>query len=494
MSSATHTPAGGPAPLTACDVFSSDRALVEGVDRYADAGRAAEVRAEPAGPGRAAGSAGGRPEPDGELGRTAALLVWAQVDPGHGLSLSAAHAVAAALRADPGLAAAVPLPSVPPAHGLGDGTGDGARPAAGVVTPRGPDGIRAEPGPDGTEEAEGREAEGRGHVLAGRGRLRPAAAADVLLVRARTADGPAWFLAPRTLPDGTRNGPSTRRPADGSGAWPGPAAEVEFDGTARARRIGGEDRGPAAAVTETLRLDRVTCSAAVLRQAVTRAVHHAAHHGAPGEEGPTRNVLADLAVESEAATALALRLAAARDGGTDRDRALLRAVVPAAAYWVAGRCAPVAAEALDLLGDDGCAGGPGTPPLPREAPPDPAGESGGALALEALRVVREDPEALTAVLSEIGRARGADHRLDGAIRDLLGELADLEGIEARARRPVERMVLVLQGALLVRHAPPEVADAFCASRLGGERGTAFGTLPAALDLAAIVERARPAVG
>ncbi len=110
-----------------------------------------------------------------------------------------------------------------------------------------------------------------------------------------------------------------------------------------------------------------------------------------------------------------------------------------------------------------------------------------------LRALRREPQALNAFLIEVGRVRGADHRLDGAMKNLLAEFADLDGIEGRARRLVERMALVLQGALLVQYAPPEVADAFCASRLGGDWGTAFGTLPPSLDLTSIAERARPTV-
>jgi putative acyl-CoA dehydrogenase len=112
-------------------------------------------------------------------------------------------------------------------------------------------------------------------------------------------------------------------------------------------------------------------------------------------------------------------------------------------------------------------------------------------ALDLLRALQREPQALNAFLQEVGRARGADHRLDGAIKNLLGELADLDGIEGRGRRLAERVALVLQGSLLVQYAPPEVADAFCASRLGGDWGSAFGTLPHSLDLATVVERARP---
>ncbi len=134
------------------------------------------------------------------------------------------------------------------------------------------------------------------------------------------------------------------------------------------------------------------------------------------------------------------------------------------------------------------------PRLLRESPLNSLWEgSGNVQALDVLRAMGREPAALNAFLSEVGLARGADHRLDGAIKQLLTELADLDGIEGRARRLVERMALVLQGSLLLRFAPPEVADAFCASRLGGDWGHAFGTLPHTLDLGAVVERATPGV-
>jgi putative acyl-CoA dehydrogenase len=205
-----------------------------------------------------------------------------------------------------------------------------------------------------------------------------------------------------------------------------------------------------------------------------------------------RNVLADLALESEAATTLALRLAAAYDDGGEQELAFLRLAVPAAKYWVTKRCSPVAVEAAECLGGNGYVEESGLPRLVRESPLNSVWEGAGNIqALDVLRALQREPRALNAFLIEVGRVRGADHRLDGAMKHLLVELADLEGIEGRARRLVERMALVLQGALLVQHAPPEVADAFCASRLGGDWGAAFGTLPPTLDLTSIVERARP---
>ena len=147
-----------------------------------------------------------------------------------------------------------------------------------------------------------------------------------------------------------------------------------------------------------------------------------------------RNVLADLAVESEAATTLALRLAAAYDTDTDEERALLRLMVPAAKYWVTKRCTPVVVEALECLGGNGYVEESGMPRLLRESPLNSIWEgSGNVQALDVLRALQREPQALNAFLQEVGKARGADHRLDRAVKDLLTELGDLEGIEARAR-------------------------------------------------------------
>ena len=205
-----------------------------------------------------------------------------------------------------------------------------------------------------------------------------------------------------------------------------------------------------------------------------------------------RNVLAYLALESEAATTTVLRLAAACDDDSDQERALRRLAVAVTKFWVTKRCPVVAAEALECLGGNGYVEESGMPRIFRESPLNSVWEgSGNVQALDVLRVLQREPQAVDAFLTEIGRSRGADHRLDGAVKDLLTDLSDLDGIESRARRIVERMALILQGSLLVRFAPSGVADAFCASRLGGDWGTTFGTLPHTLDLAAVVERARP---
>jgi putative acyl-CoA dehydrogenase len=211
-----------------------------------------------------------------------------------------------------------------------------------------------------------------------------------------------------------------------------------------------------------------------------------------------RNVLADLAVEGEAAALLAMRLAGAFDraAGDEREAAFRRLATAAAKYWVCKRAPAVAAEALECLGGNGYVEESGMPRLYREAPLNSLWEGAGNVnCLDVLRAMARRPQAVQAVLDEVAPARAADSRLERAAALLEGELgglaADPERLEAGARRLAERLALVLQGALLVRHGHPAVADAFCASRLGGDRGSAFGTLPPGLDLAAIVERATP---
>jgi putative acyl-CoA dehydrogenase len=201
-------------------------------------------------------------------------------------------------------------------------------------------------------------------------------------------------------------------------------------------------------------------------------------------------------VESEAATALAFRVARSFDRAADDqgERRLRRLATAVAKYWVCKRTPVVVAEALECLGGNGYVEDSGLPRLYREAPLNSIWEgSGNVNTLDVLRALRQSPAVLDAYLAEIGLASGADGRFDAAVKDLLQSLADLDGMEARARRLAERMALVLQGSLLLRHGDPAVADAFCASRLDQDWGHAFGTLPRGVDTAAIVARAKPAI-
>jgi putative acyl-CoA dehydrogenase len=242
----------------------------------------------------------------------------------------------------------------------------------------------------------------------------------------------------------------------------------------------------------TTRLDCVTGSASGMRAALSQAIHHARHRTAFNkllvEQPAMTNVLADLAVESEAAATLAMRLAGAADRG---ERTFQRLAVAIGKYWVCKRQPAVVGEALECLGGNGYVEDSGLPRLFRDSPLNSIWEgSGNVQVLDVLRAIKKEPDSLTAYLQEVELAAGGDHRLDKAVSELKARLTTLE--ESQARRIVERMALVLQGSLLVRHAPDEVADAFCASRLDGDWGHALGTLPPGAATNKIVERAAPA--
>ena len=542
MARSTHTVTNQPPPLVGYDLYSADQALTAAVERHLPPDLLDEVRGELTALGRASGSAqlqewavqanenpprlrthdrhGHRVDevdfhpawhrllgkgvsagltaawarPGGHVRRAAAFLVWAQVEAGNLCPLSMTHAAVPALRTDPDLAAEWEprLTSVIYDRELRPARlKAGALFGMGMTEKQGGSDVRAN-----TTAARPLAEEGT-YELTGHKWFCSAPMSDGFLVLAQAPDGLTCFLVPRVLEDGSRNVFLIQRLKDKLGNRSNASSEVEFDGT-WARRVGEEGRGVRTIIdmVAATRLDCVLGSAGLMRQAVAQAVHHCTYREAFGaklvDKPLMRNVLADLALESEAATTLAVRLAAAYDDGGEQERALLRIAVPVAKYWVTKRCTPVAVEAAECLGGNGYVEESGLPRLVRESPLNSIWEGAGNVqALDVLRVLQREPQALGAYLQEVGQARGADHRLDGAIKDLLTELADLDGIEGRARRLTERLALVLQGSLLVRFAPPEVADAFCASRLGGDGGAAFGTLPHTLDLASVVERARP---
>ena len=247
------------------------------------------------------------------------------------------------------------------------------------------------------------------------------------------------------------------------------------------------------------RLDCVSGSTGLMRQALAQALHHAAHREAFGkrlaEQPLMRYVLADLALEVEAATALMLRLARAFDEAPadPAAQAFARIATAVGKYWVCKRAPAMIYEAMECLGGAGYVEESILPRLYREAPVNAIWEgSGNVMCLDVLRAMVREPEALPAFREELRLARGGDARLDAAVASLEAELSRPEDAERRARRLVERMALVLQASLLVRHAPSTVADAFVASRLEGASLT-FGALPDGLDLAAILERSDPCV-
>jgi putative acyl-CoA dehydrogenase len=434
-----------------------------------------------------AGSAWADARPGAHVARTAGLYVWGQVEAGHTCPISMTYAVIPALRRQPDLAEAYEplLTSREYDPGLRTpATKRGLLAGMGMTEKQGGSDVRANttaatPAGDGTWRL-------RGHKW-----FTSAPMCDLFLVLAQAPAGLSCFLVPRVLPDGSRNVFRIQRLKDKLGNRSNASSEPEFDDTV-GWLVGEEGRGVRTIIdmVAMTRLDCVIGSASGMRAALAQAVHHSRHRSAFGrllaDQPAMRAVLADLALESEAATALALRLARAVDRG---EQEFKRLAIPVAKFWVCKRQPAVVGEALECLGGNGYVEESGLPRLYRDAPLNSIWEgSGNVQALDVLRALAREPGSLDALLAEVTLAAGADQRLDDAVAGLKQMVTD----EAQARRTVERMALVLQASLLVRHAPPEVADAFCATRLAGDWGHTFGTLPTGVDTAALVERAAPA--
>ncbi|HSC20388.1 MAG TPA: acyl-CoA dehydrogenase family protein, partial [Solirubrobacterales bacterium] len=342
-------------------------------------------------------------------------------------------------------------------------------------------------------EPETRSGPGEAYRITGHKWFFSAPMGDAFLVLAQAPGGLSCFFMPRWTPAGELNAIRLQRLKDKLGNRSNASSEVEFD-TALGWLIGEEGRG-IATILEMVgytRLDNVLGSAGVQRQALAQAIHHAAHRTAFQKrlvDHPLMAaVLADMALEVEAATALAFRLARAFDAQDDASEGLLRRLVtPAAKFWVCKRGPMLAAEALEVLGGNGYVEDSGMPRLYRELPVYSIWEgSGNVVCLDVLRALRREPETLAALEAELAAARG-DPRLDARIEALLAT-ARAEVPESAARRLCRELVVTLQAALLLRHAPSFVAEGFIASRLGGG-GDAFGLTVEDADLRPIVERA-----
>jgi putative acyl-CoA dehydrogenase len=329
---------------------------------------------------------------------------------------------------------------------------------------------------------------------------------DIFLVLAQTDEGVSCFLLPRILADGSRNAFHIQRLKDKLGNRSNASSEIELHG-AWAQMVGEGGRGVPTIIEMVghTRLDCVIGAAAGMRAGVVSAIHHTSHRSAFGklliEQPLMRNVLADLCLESEATTALAMRLARAYDeadadaqaGESASDAQLLKRLATAVGkYWTCKRAPNHAYESLECHGGNGYVEESGMPRLYREAPLASIWEgSGNVMSLDVLRALARSPRALEVFLAEVEQASGADRRLDQSVEKLKAALTDPETLETRARRVVESMALCLEGSLLVRTAPAAVADAFCASRLGADGGLEYGTLPAGTDFEAIIARSRP---
>jgi putative acyl-CoA dehydrogenase len=428
------------------------------------------------------------PRPGAHVARAALFVTLAQVEAGVGCPLSMTHAALPALRAEPDILAEweprlTTLVYEPGLRPVAEKAG--ALCGMAMTERQGGSDVRtnetvAEPLGDGE------------WALTGEKWFCSAPMCDAFLVLAQAPAGLSCFLVPRVLADRRRNGFRISRLKDKLGNRSNASAEIALD-SASARLVGEEGRGVRTIVemVNHTRLDCVLGSTALMRRAVAEATHHATYRSAFGrllaEQPLMQNVLADLCLESDAATAAALRLARAYDEGDAPFRRLATAVLK---YWICKVTPPAVAEALECVGGNGYVEESALPRLHRESPLNSLWEGAGNVnCLDVLRAMERTPESVDAFLDEIELAGGSDDRLDRALVDLKGELADRD--EAGARRLVERMAVALEASLLVRSGEADVADAFCASRLHGDAGRAYGTLPRGLDFGAIVERSRP---
>jgi putative acyl-CoA dehydrogenase len=420
--------------------------------------------------------------------RAVGYLGWTQVEMGHGCPVTMTYAAVPALRRTPELAARFEpgLTATAYEFGLAEPTAKrGLIAGMGMTEKQGGSDVRAN-----TTRAVAR-SDGS-YRLTGHKWFTSAPMSDLFLVLAQLDEGVSCFAVPRVLPDGSRNVFRLQRLKDKLGDRSNASSEVEFEETT-AWLVGEPGRGVPAIIemVNMTRLDCVLGSAATVRAALTQAIHHARHRRAFGallvDQPLMQNVLADLAVESEAATALAIRLAAAVDAG---ETAFLRLAGAAAKFWVCKRTPGVVAEAMEVLGGNGYVEESGLPRLYRQSPLNSIWEgSGNVIALDVLRAMGRSTDTLAAVSAEIELARGLDSRFDDAVKRLHAELGDPEQLPFRARRIAGLLALCLQGSLLLRHAPAAVADAFCGSRLSGNGGGVLGMLPVSATAGDIVERA-----
>jgi putative acyl-CoA dehydrogenase len=419
------------------------------------------------------------PRPGAHVARAALELLWSHPNAGVICPVSMTYSAVPALRVDPELAAEWEPRLTLPDYERGALCGMAMTEKQGGSDVRA-NRTRAEPVGDGWYE------------LTGHKWFCSYPPCDVFLVLAQIGDPPALscFLLERGP------GMEFQRLKEKLGTRSLPSSEVEFR-SAPARLLGEEGRGVATIiemVTHT-RLDCVIGSAAGMRRGIAEALWHARHRSAFGrrlaEQPAMANVLCDLALESEAATATALRLGRAYD---EDDTALRRFATAVLKYWICKRATPHAAEALECLGGNGYVDESPMPQLLRDAPLNGIWEgSGNVMSLDVLRALMREPEGLAAFLAECELARGGDARLDAHLDALPATLGALAGEDAQwlARRAVEDLAVAFQASLLVRVAPPAVSDAFCAGRLGEGRGRVFGTLPAGVDADAVLARALP---
>jgi putative acyl-CoA dehydrogenase len=432
------------------------------------------------------------------VARSALMMLAVQNEAGHTCPISMTFSAVAALRAEPELAgeweprilSSAYDPQFAPAQQK-----SGVLLGMGMTEKQGGSDVRAN-----TTRAE-RIGNSREYLITGHKWFCSAPMCDAFLILAQAPKGLSCFLLPRWTPTGERNHFHIQRLKDKLGNRSNASSEIEF-AQAWAHLVGEEGRG-IQTIIEMVNHTRLDCSiaaAGLMRQALAQAVHHAKHRKAFGklliEQPLMRNVLADLAIESEAATLLMVRLAHSFDAreSNNRERAFCRIATAIAKYWLCKRSPAVVGEALECLGGNGYVEESIMPRLYREAPLYSIWEgSGNVMCLDVLRALTKDPATLEALLAELQSTAGADKRLDNyatAIQERFSNKAANGSPQSvsdySARELTEKLALALQASLLVRHSSPAIADAFIASRLAGQHGAAFGTLSAGADTNAIV--------
>jgi len=440
------------------------------------------------------------PRPGAHVARGAAFMCMSQAEAGIGCPISMTYSVIPALRTQPELAAEWEprfLSSTYDPRNAPAAEKAGALAGMGMTEKQGGTDVRANTTLARPVDGGGPGAE---YELSGHKWFMSAPQCDAFLVLAQADGGISCFLFPRWTPDGERNRFRLQRLKDKLGNRSNASSEIEFD-SASAWLVGEEGAGVRTIIemVNHTRLDCVLGGATGMRAGVAQAIHHTTHRSVFGrelvEQPLMRNVLADLAIESEAATISALRLARAYDEAIagDEEAAQLKRVANAVLkYWICKRAVVHAGESLECLGGNGYVEESGLPRLFRESPLNSIWEgSGNVQCLDVLRAMVKSPASLEAFFAEVAEGAAAEPRLQAFADSLRDELpGDLETIETRARRIVERMALALQASLLVRYGDEAVADAFCASRLSGDWGQAFGTLPTGTDFGRIIERHR----
>lgn len=438
------------------------------------------------------------PRPGANVARAAGFMLFAQVEPGHACPVSMSHAAVATLQHDPE-AAEQWLPRLfsrdydPVLHSQKTSALFGM----GMTEKQGGSDVRA-----GTTQA--RRTSHGWWELTGHKWFCSAPMSDAFVMLAQAPEGLSCFLVPRVLPDDRRNVLRIQRLKDKLGNRANASAEVELEGTA-ARLVGEPGRGVRTIIDMVVRtrLDNILGATAGMRQSVAEALWHARHRSAFGKplvrQPAMAAVLADLALEAEAATALSMRLARAYDSDAgDAERAFRRLATAVGKYWVTKRGPEHAYEAMECLGGNGYVEEFPLARRYREQPVMAIWEgSGNVLALDVLRSLAREPQTLEAFRDEVALARGGHRLLEEHLSttdELLTNVArgsaadDGAAAQGQARRLVESLALGLQASLLLRTAPTVVAETFIASRLGPDRGRMYGVLPAGADLAAILQR------